>query len=294
MRILSSFRDYYDRVQAQGQDADVLFRREPSRLALSADGLPPLPWLAQHVGSGYRGRLLGPVAVRVGPERKHSYGTSSWDRYYEEAFVLLAGKAYPIWVNRHYGKAYDASARQVTTGEAITIPAYARDRVEQGGPDIDSLARSYEAHARTSGSGNPDLAFVVKRLDKPEDAHEAKARRDQAAAREHVLAYDWTDVQLQLDSPVAVLMAMPLDGYGYEHALRTRKEQKSLVLVNPCLEDLQFARVRDPFSAFQDIASFIGGIMPGRQSPMITLSDRTQVVKKGFDPVYGFRTRPSA
>lgn len=48
----------------------------------------------------------------------------------------------------------------------------------------------------------------------------------------------------------------------------------------------------DPYSCFQNIEQFISGVVPGQQMPMVTLSDKHMVLKKGFDPKYGFRTRP--
>ena len=67
-----------------------------------------------------------------------------------------------------------------------------------------------------------------------------------------------------------------------------------MLVRNPCLADLHLQRSLDPHSCFQDISQFIGGVMPGRQMPMVEISDKDMVVKKGFDEKYGFRTRPSS
>ena len=65
------------------------------------------------------------------------------------------------------------------------------------------------------------------------------------------------------------------------------------LILNPRLADIGFQRLVDPYTCFQAISQFIEGVVPGQQMPMVAISDASQVRKKGFDPKYGFRTRPA-
>lgn len=72
---------------------------------------------------------------------------------------------------------------------------------------------------------------------------------------------------------------------------RWRYGGTSNVIYNPCLKDIEFYKVLDPFTCFQELSMFIGGVLGGHSPKMVTISDEMKVYKHGFDPVYGFRTR---
>lgn len=64
------------------------------------------------------------------------------------------------------------------------------------------------------------------------------------------------------------------------------------LIVNPCLKNYDFQKVIDPFTAFQEISMFVGGVLTNNPTPPDTQSDKAKVVSHGFDPKYGFRTPP--
>lgn len=68
--------------------------------------------------------------------------------------------------------------------------------------------------------------------------------------------------------------------------------EQGLVTKCPVLKDLQFQRVKDPYTAFQEISIYISGVMGAKTVPTVTISDKSKIVKHGFDLKYGFRTRP--
>lgn len=61
------------------------------------------------------------------------------------------------------------------------------------------------------------------------------------------------------------------------------KQVKNDIVINPCLQDYGFQRVKDPFSAFQEISMFIGGVLSGPERDTITLCDQDRIVAHGFD-----------
>jgi hypothetical protein len=56
------------------------------------------------------------------------------------------------------------------------------------------------------------------------------------------------------------------------------------------LKDFQFYKVRDPYTLFQEISMWVGGILPGSANPMVQITDdNIKVAKHGFDPKWSFR-----
>lgn len=70
-----------------------------------------------------------------------------------------------------------------------------------------------------------------------------------------------------------------------------RYYRDSEIIYNPCLKDIHFFKVMDPFTCFQELSMYIGGVLGGNSPKMVTISDEMKVYKHGFDPVYGFRKR---
>lgn len=59
--------------------------------------------------------------------------------------------------------------------------------------------------------------------------------------------------------------------------------------INPCLADLSFQKIFDPFSTFQEINMYLGGVLAQPDKPMIEISDNDKVQQHGFDK-NSFRT----
>ncbi len=79
------------------------------------------------------------------------------------------------------------------------------------------------------------------------------------------------------------------------HELHT-KFDCPLLLINeesitkcPNLRNLGFQRVKDPYTTFQEIDMYISGVMGQKQNPMITISDKSKILKHGFDLKLSFR-----
>jgi len=55
------------------------------------------------------------------------------------------------------------------------------------------------------------------------------------------------------------------------------------------LKDWQFYKVKDAFTANQEIANYIGGVLPANANPMVELENLDKVRKAGFDVKTSFR-----
>lgn len=75
-----------------------------------------------------------------------------------------------------------------------------------------------------------------------------------------------------------------------QRSCRTRVEAD--LIRNPCLKDLQFFKIIDPFTAYQEIDMFLSGVLAPENKPMVKIEDKYRVQQHGFDPKFGFRTRP--
>jgi hypothetical protein len=68
---------------------------------------------------------------------------------------------------------------------------------------------------------------------------------------------------------------------------------KSGMEINPCLRDFKFEKIIDPYTALQSIMMYISGVLGSPNEQIIQISDKDQIVSKGFDTVTSFRKAPS-
>ena len=64
------------------------------------------------------------------------------------------------------------------------------------------------------------------------------------------------------------------------------------LILNPFLKEYSFAKVKDPFSAHQELYQFIGGYLRQPEREMVEISDRDKIHKHGFDK-WSFRRLPN-
>lgn len=80
----------------------------------------------------------------------------------------------------------------------------------------------------------------------------------------------------------------PLFIVSYEHHWRSKS--KATITLGPSLKDLEFARVKDPFTAYQDIFQYVAGVLNRPENKMVEISDKDKVHKHGFDK-WSFRQK---
>jgi len=61
--------------------------------------------------------------------------------------------------------------------------------------------------------------------------------------------------------------------------------------LNPRLKDFDFIKMVDPYTAYQELSMYIGGILAPESKPMIQVSDKDRVQQHGFDK-WSFRKMP--
>lgn len=68
-------------------------------------------------------------------------------------------------------------------------------------------------------------------------------------------------------------------------------KSKALIL-NPSLKALNYQSQKDPYTAFQDISQFVGGVLNGKENQMVQIKNSDKIAKHGFDK-WSFRKLPS-
>ena len=66
------------------------------------------------------------------------------------------------------------------------------------------------------------------------------------------------------------------------------------ITINDSLKDIEFYRVVDPFSAFQELDMWTSGVLASPPNFMVEIEDKYRIESHGFDTKYGFRKRPGS
>ena len=67
---------------------------------------------------------------------------------------------------------------------------------------------------------------------------------------------------------------------------------KDEIIFNGKLSDYQFYKVFDPYTCYQELDTWLSGVLAYPQNIMIEVGNESKIQKHGFDSKYGFRTRP--
>ena len=92
---------------------------------------------------------------------------------------------------------------------------------------------------------------------------------------DYILNYNAIEIFRTFNTPVFV---MDMEGIKF--------------VVNPLLKEYQFYSVVNPFTAFQEISMFIGGVLGSGEKDIVEVSDKSKITQHGFDYKYSFRKEP--
>lgn len=69
-----------------------------------------------------------------------------------------------------------------------------------------------------------------------------------------------------------------------------RAPDKTTITLGPCLKDLEFQKIKDAYTAYQDIFQFVAGTLNKPENKMVKISDKDKIHKHGFDK-WSFRQK---
>ena len=211
MRIVSDFHDYYDAVQATGQDETVVYVRKAVQQTYDLNQYP-FPWLRWSNDGWWHwgGRLKGPSIT--------------------QSIVGFCGRIYPVLVvEMHPCFAIHEVDEQIESRlKPAAIEEY-RWKARSRHREWRRRSRQYPSEARRE---------VIEGF-----LAECKAK-----------AETFRDVFVQNKCPLFVASCR------YDGKLRGK------ITYNGRLADLEFFRLFDPFSAFQEIAMYFGNMAQTKQT----------------------------
>jgi len=212
MRIISSFHDYYDSIQAYGQDPSLIYRRECEKVKIP---------------KSIDSRLLAVV--------RDWYGRPEDARRFRLLIVGFCGKAYPVYLDAE--TKWDASDLTTHRGlEAVPYDSYFNHLKE-----CDYSEKDIE-HLKEGLAGVPigDSLFIACR------------------------------------APVFFLFTSQRWWWGPQPDME--------LYTNPRLSNVNFASLVDPFTAYQEIAMFLGSQLAVEdKAPRTVGDDKIIAASKGFD-----------
>lgn len=93
---------------------------------------------------------------------------------------------------------------------------------------------------------------------------------------------DWLPLFNEVEAPVWIM----------HQRTHRRGRDEIVVTVNPCLEEIEFYRLIDPYTAFQELYQFVGGVLNQPERETVDVSDKQLAEAKGFDK-WSFRKLPT-
>jgi hypothetical protein len=253
MRITSTFHDFYDCVQALGQDQSLIYIRKPIDKLLKTE--LPASAFPKRKSTGHREDAPFPVPGRSGHRgytRKGELPTHS------KFYVLgVTGKIYPI-----FELIWDYSESYLKT----TAFCY----------NISSVQKAIEANCNEKARAN----FSEPCKNRKDSRWALRGAMKLAGFENFFEEWESSDRSVKLkplfkEWPTWVLEEHN-DGWHVQY--------------NCCLKDYKFYKIMGALETFQEISMFLGGLAVP-QKPIPVPSDKDMVGIKGFDK-YSFRKDP--
>lgn len=272
MKIVGKNSDYYDSALKFGFDETIIYVRKPEVKEFGHEdlGFSEGSFSIKKDSKGYYNR----PHLSDGKKRN----VVSGGRFVRPVIVSIAGVAHKVYIES-----------EVYNG---LVNHFRGNGIGSGNFNFEEFVR--QDPRNTYGYHNWEDAFnedEVELIGIEESYNKNPFRtRNNVSDNGENLKRDFTDVHLKSGAPVVMMIEIdrPSSYFG-------KCNRGSVIVVNnPCLKSLGFNKVINPHDMMQKISQFIGGVVPGNQMPMVEISDKAKVQKKGFDPVYGFRTRPTS
>lgn len=264
MKIVGKTRDFYDKVLTHGFDEDLVFVRKNEIIEVPHIGLykrdthPELRQFEsirhQHAESGFN-FLSRRNSSTFGIVSRYYNSTSNEFFQISKLVVLFCGKVYRC-IRFEFNE-----KNELGIDETKNTYLYTEHAIHQMVVKYDHIIKEYDKRHKTNFSEKV-VPHIIKYI-------ENNGRYSEEVAKylyEKKIAY-------------MAIFGSPLNNVDF------------VVEYHPLLKDLHFMQAMDPFTVFQEISMFIGNI-PRDPNMMVTLTDKEELVKKGFDN-WSFKKYPT-
>lgn len=103
---------------------------------------------------------------------------------------------------------------------------------------------------------------------------------------------EYTDVFIKYKTPIFLQYLYGLS-YKYddesESVILNFYGDTKFTILNPKLKTIKFFKVKDTYTAFQEIQSFISGVIGNKEKEIVNITDKDKINQHGFDYKWSFR-----
>tara|TARA_Y100000034_G_C6908961_1_gene422781 strand:+ start:3765 stop:4601 length:837 start_codon:yes stop_codon:yes gene_type:complete len=243
MHIITKLKDYYDGVLTHGVDPNICYVRHTQELSID---------MLRNVCSTFTKRehtLLEKMNTCI---KDSTYN----DRRLEPCILAFCGKIYPVY------RWYEYFTRP---NHVLKIVNRALDKNLLHKEKCKQIRKSYL---------NPNVKSTSRQRRQIYNYNYKLFTKEwfKSFVKEYGTGIDVPyDVFFKLNVPVFLIRKK--DYYSRD----------VIIVTNPCLKDLKFQSVLDPYTAYQELAMFIGGVLPQATTEMIEIANDIMRDKKGFD-----------
>lgn len=258
MRIISSYKDYYDITLREGVDMTLVYERKYEK-----GGTIELPydWNNAQVKAREHHFINPDDNQTTAYAVPNNWNITRGNLYkYSIIFtpVIFCGKYYPRWSMYVYDNSlvdYDKAMFFSNTKKEV----------------LDQFYKKFDIEPPKSGR---------------------KKWRDRPGTHETLFTalpkVDWDSIHARENAPILTIVLPPKKREYYGSKGQT---VNYIILKNPQLSQVQFQNVIDPWTAYQELSMYMGGIMANHGKPMVQLTDKDVHAKHGFDK-WSFRKMP--
>ena len=253
MRIISKYKDYYDGIQSLGMDSKLVYERFDKVI-----GIAKLKNYKQFENGLWESYLTVQFINLLGEKYK--------DYRIKTEFIPIGfcGKIYPCISFLHLNK--EEQIKRVTTYSTEETIEYIQKIKDKFG--------KIEYIEEYNQGCNPTENELNKYFN------------------HKVYQQKYSEWFQEIEAPIFRFTENPELKYDMKQRRWLNKNDLIYVNKNLQLEPYQFFKVKDSYTAFQDLSLFLGGILTKRETIENKLTDKDKVKQHGFDLKYGFRTRP--
>lgn len=275
MKIISKFQDYYDGVAASGYDDTRVFLRHMKEMSRKEFG-------------AYKPRIVRPQGMNWNKTKK-------WEAKHES----LGARRYVVdgssWSHPRY-RNWDEILTFHTVHVGFCGRIYKGYHII-GHKDPQTYYDDINNEINFFAWTQEDIFALMDELS--EIPNPCKGIKEFLDTRDRS---NWNGIPAGVnegweDLTPFVRHQIPIFLVAIDGKIRTRDERtrqylhKKQYVVNPCLKDVQFYKVKDTWTAFQEIDMFLGGVLTS-QPEMIEVSNESKILNSGLDPKWGFRKMP--
>lgn len=287
MKIISPFTDFYDGVSVHGIDPKLIYNRHTEIRHIQG---PPSGWIKPHeTHAAAFDRTLFPLWKllasspwpRWAPKKGHfRYARPSSDL--GRVLVCFCGRAHVTYVRWAHSNNWFKPLGQSPDAVLDFVKGQVKNEEEHAyeyliDPDFVDFHRNdkeilpFRPHQKTPWTPESSYPF------------NDKGREKWFTATDFAVS---DDIHRTVGAPVFILSSRWPDQ-------RPKRRGSRILVINPCLRDLDFARVVDPYTAHQEISRYLGSTLAAQHDPPQPISDADMAAMKGHGGKYSFRQPPT-